>query len=456
MKNLSRKRLLSLAITATVALASTAAQATNGYFSIGYGPSSRALAGATTALPQDAMAAAVNPANMGLVGSRADLSVTLFSPIREATSNFGNPGAGTSFTANSDKNYFIFPNFGYTRKLNDQMTAGITVYANGGLNTEYAPGATSPSAGVNLFGSDGRLGVNLAQLIFAPTIAYSVNEHHTFGASLLIGYQTFKAYGLQNFCGLKGDGTCNPMTGAGIGSAAANDGLTNQGTDNAYGLGVRVGWTGKLSDTVTVGAAYSSKIYMKRFKKYDKLFAEQGDFDIPANASIGIAVKANPKWTITGDVQWIGYSDVKSINNPGPSLTNAANVFADGQGFLGTDNGLGFGWENVTVFKLGAVYEHDSVWAWRMGISYGQNPIRNDQLAFNILAPAVVETHATVGFRYRPTGNPNNEWNVAYMHAFTNSENGPFPAAFGGDGVSDQTRLNMYQHAFEIGYTWKF
>ena len=49
-----------------------------------------------------------------------------------------------------------------------------------------------------LCGSGG-LGVDLMQLIVAPTMAYKVAPQHAFGASLLLGYQRFKADGLQAF-----------------------------------------------------------------------------------------------------------------------------------------------------------------------------------------------------------------------------------------------------------------
>ncbi|MDT8404277.1 OmpP1/FadL family transporter [Sulfuriflexus sp.] len=454
----SSKHLLAAAVAATF-MVPMSASATNGYFGIGYGAKARGVAGATTAMPQDSMAAAVNPAGMAHVGERADLNVEVFSPVREAQSAFAknnpNPALATGTNLNSDSgmNGFIIPSGGYVRNIDDQLTAGITIYANGGMNTFYDDDTV---IGKNLFGSNGKLGVDLAQLVFAPTIAYKINESHTVGASLLVGYQRFKAYGLQNFCGLKGDGTCNPNTGAGVGSKAANAGLTNQGYDDAWGYGLRVGWQGKMSDNVTLGAAYSSKIYMGEFDKYDKLFAEQGDFDIPANWSIGIAAKVTPKTTVSFDIQQIDYSDVNSIANHGPT-TSGANVFAEGQGFLGTNNGLGFGWDDMTIFKLGMVYEHDAHFTYRLGVSHTEQPIGNDEITFNILAPAVIEDHITAGFTYRPTGKDDNEINVAFMHALNNEERGDFPQAFGGSGPgTGESRIEMYQNAVEIGYSWKF
>ena len=62
MKNILKRTLTSAAITAL--LVSPLAQATNGYFKIGYGSKNRGLAGAGMAFGQDMLAPAVNPATI--------------------------------------------------------------------------------------------------------------------------------------------------------------------------------------------------------------------------------------------------------------------------------------------------------------------------------------------------------------------------------------------------------
>lgn len=148
------KHLIALA-TAAAILAPATASATNGYFGIAYGAKSRGVAGATTALPQDTMAAAVNPAGMAHVGNSADLNIELFSPLRSASTV-----ATGGVTRDSDQNGFIIPSGGYVKNLDDKMTLGITVYANGGMNTSYD---AADNGGVNPFGYPDRLGVDLAR-----------------------------------------------------------------------------------------------------------------------------------------------------------------------------------------------------------------------------------------------------------------------------------------------------
>ena len=62
---------------AALALGALPAFATDGYFPHGYGLKGEAMGGASTALAQDAMGGATNPASMVFSGSRLDLGLDL-------------------------------------------------------------------------------------------------------------------------------------------------------------------------------------------------------------------------------------------------------------------------------------------------------------------------------------------------------------------------------------------
>lgn len=411
---------IALVAAVSAAVAAPGAFATNGYFAHGYGVKSQGMAGVGVALPQDALAAATNPAGMALVGKRLDAGLQLFSPNpRSQNSQGGSLSTGKNV---SDDDKFWVPEFGYNTMLDANNSLGVSVYGNGGMNTYYK---------VNTFAGLGAgttpLGVDLKQLIIAPTYARKLNQDHSVGVSLLYGYQTFAAYGLEAFAGNSSD----------------SGNLTNRGEDSATGWGVRLGWVGNVSPGVSLGASYSSKINMSKFNKYKGLFAEQGDFDIPENYTIGVAFKATPKLTVAFDVQEIKYGSVKAIANP----LNAAPA---GDTLLGRDNGAGFGWTDQTVYKLGAAYQYSDKLTLRAGWNHGKSPIPDTQLLFNIVAPAVVENHLTLGATWNTS--KHQEVNFMYMHAFENTQKGNVLTAFGG-GTSE---LKMTQNALAVGLGWNF
>jgi len=401
------------------------ALATNGYFSHGYGVKSDGIAGIGIALPQDGLAAATNPAGTAFVGDRVDVGLSLFRPDRGAEIVGNKAGLNGSYDGSDTKN-FLIPEFGYVRQYSPVLAGGVAVYGNGGMNTSYA------SNPFKAFGASGKAGINLTQLFISPSVAYKLNEQNSLGIALNFAYQQFKAEGIQPF--------------AGFSAAGAN--LTNQGNDSSTGWGVRLGYTGKLTPDLTLGLTWASKTKTGKFDKYKGLFAGSGNFDIPANYGIGLAYKASRALTLASDVQRIEFGSINSVGNP------LANLFVGNP--LGSANGPGFGWQNVTVVKFGASYELSPDLTLRGGYSHVGQPVPASQTLLNILAPGVVRDHLTFGATWAQgkTG----ELSVAYTHGFKTTVNGSGsippgnpPGGFGGG----EANIHLGEDIFGIAYGWK-
>jgi long-chain fatty acid transport protein len=397
-----------------------AAHATDGYFAHSYGIKAKGMGGASIAVAQDAFGGANNPATMAFAGNQFAIGVDLFSPTRSAERT-GGAAFGLDGSADSDSKYFGIPELAYNTMVRPDLSLGVTVYGNGGMNTDYpgdqlpSPGACGPATGpgtgfnpapgpYNLLCGNGRLGVDLSQLVVAPTLAWRFRPDHSIGISPLFGYQRFKAEGLQAFAGL---------------STSPGD-VTNRGYDSSTGWGVRVGYYGQLTPQLAIGATYQSKISMGKFDKYKGLFADSGGFDIPSNWGLGVAFKPMPAWLLALDYERISYSDVKSVNNPSNLILNCAG--GDPSACLGGSNGAGFGWQDVDVIKIGVQYELNAQWTLRAGYNHSDNPIRASDVTINILAPGVVRDHATAGATWK--WDAQNELSTAFMYAFNNSVQG--------------------------------
>lgn len=413
-------------------VASPLANATNGYFSHGYGMKAKGMGGAATAMAIDAMGGANNPASMVWVGDRLDVGIDWFSPKRGASRS----GSAADFAEESTNNNFFIPEFGYNHMMSADMSLGVTVYGNGGMNTSYtsANSVTGPggcgATPTNPLCVPSKLGVNLEQLVIAPTWAYKLNETNSIGISPLFGYQRFSANGLQAF--------------AAISTAPAN--LTDNGHDSSTGWGVRFGWQGKMSDSLTLGAAYATKMKMGKFDKYSGLFAEQGAFDIPENFNLGVALRATDSTTIAADYQRINYGGVNSIANPSTQLG------CPGTGCLGGSTGIGFGWSNVNVFKLGLMHQYNDQLTISVGFDHSDNPIQARDTTFNILAPGVVQDHYTAGITYAI--DKSSEITASYMHAMKKTVTGAPNAVYFPMGGTEE--IHMYQNSFGIAYGMKF
>ena len=420
-----KKHFRFILVLAVLSLLSQNVFATGGYFRHGYGIKYSALGGAGSALTLSSIGAATNPASLASLGNRFDIDFAVFSPARQFTVT-GNPsGFPGTFglmpgTVESESNYFYMPTMGVNYMVQDNMALGLMMYGNGGMNSDYPK---------QVFGdpSSPGTGVNLEQMFVGVTFALKVDPNHSLGVTGLFGYQRFAAKGLAAFSMFSSD--------------AAS--LTGNRVSTSSGFGVRFGYQGTFADHFMIGASYQTKMSMSEFEGYKGLFAEKGDFDVPANWVVGIAIDAIQDFTFAIDVQQILYSGVKSINNPMiPNIMTAP---------LGADNGAGFGWKDMTIFKFGVMYKGVKDWTFMGGFSYGKQPIPETEVMFNILAPGVIESHLTFGVSKMIT--KTNELNVAFMYALPKEVTGANPLEAPG---SQTIGLKMSQWQLEFGYAFSF
>ncbi|MEA3641684.1 MAG: outer membrane protein transport protein [Lamprobacter sp.] len=479
------------------------AHATNGYMSHGYSPAAKGMAGAgSVSMPQDTLAIVANPAGANRVGRRADVGLSWFSPNREydgltpsdafcttgctqgafAPIGSGPDGRGTVESRNTD---FLIPNFGYTQPLDDRSAIGVALFGNGGMNTDYRSNDTfmrfgafggnngfanppaylppDPRAGMQVPGTSaqggGNVGVNLEQIGLSLAYSREVAEGLSLGAAFLLAYQTLEVKGVGAFQGFTQTFTESMIASRTMrGVSPAN--LSDNGKDSAWGYGFQLGGLWDINPMFSLGASYRTKMYMGKFDDYSDLLAEGGDFDIPAVGTIGFALKPNDRLAFAFDVQRIWYSEVPSIANKndlalkcdlGAGLGQPSQPGAtyDARYCLGGSKGAGFGWDDMTIFKLGVQYAVNDKLKLRAGYSHGDNPIDGSQVAFNTLTPATPEDHYTIGASYLL--NDNFELTFWGMYAPENSVKGP--GAFTGNQAPE---IRMHQYELGLNFAWLY
>jgi long-chain fatty acid transport protein len=459
------KKQTRLATAIVTLLLTTPLWATNGYFTHGIGTKNKGMAGAGLALPEDAMSVANNPASALSNTGKYDLGIAVFSPLRHyETSDSLYNGQGGTFTIgpndiDSDNNYFYIPHMAGSWEINDQSAWATAFYGRGGMNTQWtggtatfdpdgpgpAPVMTLPGTyGGGLVGGNGGAGVDLNQAFLELTYARSAGDKFTWGASLVGVMQLFSARGLSAFAGYT-------ETFAASGGTVFPDSLTNNGHDRSYGLGAKLGMKWDWTETVAFAAAYQFKIGMSKFKDYSDLFADNGTMDIPADLKVGITFRPQENFALSFDVEKIWYSDVVSVGNLFENLfmCPTANPMATDVAYcLGGKKGAGFGWDDMTVYKIGGQWTAGKDWTWRAGFSHGKQPIPDSEVLFNILAPGVIEDHLTFGFTR--TLSSGDEFNMSFMYGFNKKVTGTNPL-----DPSQTISFDMDQWEIELSYGWR-
>jgi len=475
MKGISniRSQLLAMGAAALLGFASSGGQASEGYFQSGYGARHKALSGAGVADSRDATAAALNPAGLVHVTNQTNVALSVFSPRREMTGTRtvpAFPGFTPTGTVESGKDYFRIPNLAVSYRLEPNAlvdVVALTVYGNGGMNTSYpdvfrglntfptdpfgpfpdclvppspATGFTAPPIGTRtgVF-CNGQMGVNLEQAFLSFAMAKQLGPLSV-GVAPILARQVIELDGLQAFSAV----STNPAF------------VTNQGQEDSWGVGIRAGIEYALMENVRIGVAGASRIYMEEFKLYSGLFAEQGDFDIPPSLQVGLAVDLMPNLTAMFDYKRIWYSTIDSIGNPSrniltcmPSPTGAP---ATGPGCLGANDGAGFGWDDINLFKVALEWRPAERTALRLGYGYNENPIGSADVMFNIIAPGVVEQHIDAGAQFPIF----DKWDIelAGMYVFDHSVTGFELPGLG--NPTHQIELEMHQYEVTVGMTYHF
>lgn len=462
--NVTIKRAAALCSALTLTLLTGTASATNGYFTHGVGTESKGMAG--SGIGSDGVSgpimAASNPALAFFASDSWEVGLGIFSPRRsyEASPSLAQ-GQGGAFTIgegsfDSSSEWFPIPYVAKNFRLGNEMVINTSFYGRGGMNTDWDDSsATATSLACDPTGQQvvtgpgtfcgGDSGVDLSQAFLAVSLAGKAGDRFAWGVGPIFAFQMFEATGLAAFTPFTRTFAESILSGGGPVPA---DSLTNNGRDTSTGFGFTGGIWWAMGDSVSAGLSYHSKMSMSEFSDYSDLFADAGGFDIPASTMFGISFKGINNVRVNLDVEHTEFSDVGSVGNPMANIANCPTAGLGGtdlESCLGGSNGAGFGWEDMTTFKLGVEWTHNDARVWRFGYSYGEQPIQSADVLFNILAPGVMEQHFTVGMSQRTSNG--GAWNFSLMYAPTNTVKG-----LNMFDPTQQIEIKMSQFEFEVSY----
>ncbi len=243
-------------------------------------------------------------------------------------------------------------------------------------------------------------------------------------------------------------GYATPGFGA-VTAQSANDFLANTQTftqsidprqgEQVSGAGLRLGFDSELSDSVVVGASFRSRIDMDAFQNYRGVYAEPGDFDIPASANFSVLVRAGRRSALTFDVQRVLYSDVSTFTTallPDRFLS-----------LLGDSASPEFDWDDLTVYELGWNWRSSDKLAWKVSYSTSQQPAPSSPTLARALSRDVADRSMRIGVTHTPSKNTALNLNASYA---------PAEYYLGNPQFSRPTDLRGDSVEVELLWSWKF
>ncbi|MHA6231521.1 OmpP1/FadL family transporter [Pseudomonas fluorescens group sp. PF-69] len=334
------KKLVTMAGTALLlASAADLCFGANGSQLTAYGAKAAGMGGASVAFPQDAIAAASNPAGMAEVGSRLDGDLQfLYVKSRTQFMSEDNEHHG--------QRYAPVVEFGINYQVDEKLSLGFSTAASGVLFRYNDALLPNP----NLDRAKGAL----LQVVGLPTLAYKVSDRLSLGISLALAAQRFEAQGI-------------PIPGT-------DEGFPAHGAKYSFGTGWRAGALWKANDWVSFGAMYAPKIKMSKLDEYkqDLLSTVAGSIDMPEQYAFGVAVRPTDRLTLALDWQHISWQNVDAYHEL-------------------------FGWRSQDVFRLGGAYALTPQWTVRTGYSTTRRQYGSDFATQNALLVGINPNAVTLG-----------------------------------------------------------
>jgi long-chain fatty acid transport protein len=400
------KRLVSIFLAGFSVIAAQTAQAANGMNMIGYGARSTAMAGADLAITDEPAAMNINPAGLGWCERpEFDFGVSFMNPSIRHTDQLGNDSEDVL-------DRYPMPFLGYSHPVGN-FTAGIGLFAQGGLGVEHAGLITPFSARANsgmpfppgfwgnsVIPDTDAVKTELAHVRLTPAFAWRISPTVAVGATLNISYA-------------RADMELFPDTSiladldmSGTPGDSPNDMFSGMRVDDvsAVGFGLRLGVQYRR-DKLSIGGAYSTEtdldfdggtatLNMSAMGLGKVVYdAEMTNFAWPRQAGVGFGYRTTPGLLIAGDVDWINWSS--AIETPTIVIKNPDHPMAPPS----REIPMQMNWEDQWVWALGFEVSPWEKWAARFGYNHGDAPIPD--LMLRPQFPAIAEDHVTGGFGWK-------------------------------------------------------
>lgn len=357
-----------------------------------------------------------NPAGLVWLDNHMDISVGVSAVAAKA--KYSHDG----YSAKTD-NPLSTPLYAYAGyKIYDNLAAGIS------LTTPYGNGLKWPKnwAGVNLIQD-----ISLRSYVLQPTVSYKITDKLSIGVGLML------AIGNVNLSRALMSTADFQMIGTIIGQLPLPEEqkkyFVETIRDNKFPpasatldgkAGVRAGFNVgvlyDISDKVSVGVSYRSRIKMRvkegnasldyanrtveelmgALGKLAPMFAvpkyDQGTFraelPLPSNTTIGVSYRPTDRWQLALDLQYVGWNAYDSLN-----------VFFNEPELGISPIKAKKDYKNTIIARIGAEYKATDRLDVRAGLYFDQSPIRKNN--YNPETPGMNKIGMSAGLSFEPYKN---------------------------------------------------
>lgn len=277
-----------------------------------------------------------------------------------------------------------------TPRLTDAMgsarpssfSTSLSIGRNGGaqLGLSLATGAVSDTPARNATSVQQLVEapqVGLQRNVATPSVSFGVGDNTRVALSAVLAYQRFASLGM----GMT-DWNANQRP------------ISWASRESSFGTGMRLDTMQRISQRLSVSAGYQSRVNMDAFNSYRGVYADAGDFDIPAQSSFSLNYALLPSLSVDLGVDRMDYSEVKPFTSNGLPLRLLA--------LLGDGLSPNFAWQDLTVYSAGWSWRNSILGELRFRYTTRQQPLPSSRMLAQALEDDISRYSMSMGWS-RPT-----------------------------------------------------
>ncbi len=398
-----------------------------------------------------------NPAGMSFIENKFDISLGITGIKSQVKYTDGSYNAKTA-------NPLGTPLFGYIGyKPAKNLAIGVSITNPVGNSLKW-PGNW---AGATLIQE-----INLKGYSIQPTISYKFADRVSIGAGLMIEFGNFDlSRALLPVGKLDAIGQMVPALQPAIESFKGLIPVSAKLSGDAkVGFGINAGILVNVSEKVSIGASYRSKVNFKVNKGDAELIyanenvktvintingikpgtvpippLESGNFEAslpaPSNINIGVAYKPIKDLTLTAELQFVGWKAYDSLKIQFDHNLNGYSIKAEKN------------YKNTVIYRIGGEYRLSGLATLRLGAYYDTTPVRDN--LYNPETPGSNKFALTAGASLRPLKFMSIDLAFAYINGAKTYGSYPNPSETAPGAVFSG---NYKAHAFmpSLGLSFKF
>jgi long-chain fatty acid transport protein len=354
-----------------------------------------------------------NPAGLGFLDKTIDLSAGIsgvFSSGEYTKENYKHKPDNDPSTP-----LYFYAGF----KIYDFMSAGISV---------TNPYGSAMNWGKNWTGSHLIQDISLKSFSIQPTLAFKIGDHLSLGAGMMMMFGDFSlSRALITSGDLAAVATMKPALQP---LADKYKDITPVGTTLSGNAGVKLGFNAgamyDITEQLTVGISYRSKVKMKVPEGTAELSyaneselkpilgamippLDQGTFEaelpLPSNLNVGISITPIDRLMLSGEVQFVGWGAYKELN-----------VQFWQEGLKGYSLSAKKEYKNSCIYRIGGEYATTDRLDLRLGFYFDESPVKDGFL--NPETPSMNKLGTTAGLSFRPLEKLSVDIALSYVTGF--------------------------------------